>query len=39
MKKYINVGLVIALTIAVVGFKVKTNMDILELASIQPFLF
>ncbi|MBP1759278.1 MAG: hypothetical protein H6Q63_195 [Firmicutes bacterium] len=39
MKKFIILGLVIAFTLAVVGFKGPSFMDVIEYASIQPLIF
>jgi hypothetical protein len=39
MKKYIMVGLVITIALVAFGIKGPSHMDILELASIQPFIF
>ena len=39
MKKFILVGLVLAFTLAVVGFKGPSFMDVIEYASIQPLIF
>lgn len=39
MKKYIILGLVIAVTFTAVRFKFYPLMDIIEYASIQPLVF